>query len=562
MTWRYRVLLLCFVLLFSVVLARLFYWQVVRAEELTALGESQYGRRIKTTPLRGEIKTTDGYAIAANKVAYLVYANPKQVRDDTLVSNVLSPILDVDAATISSNLALDRYWVALKSHIDSVKKTEIEKLNLPGVGFEEHALRFYPEASLAAKILGFVGRDENGDPKGYFGLEGYYDLQLRGKEGTAVQIHDALGRPILARMKEEHGGTDGRNLVLNIDRVVQLLAEQELKAGIERYGAEGGMVAVMEPKTGNVVAMASFPTFDPRAYQEYGDDLYKNPFISDTYEPGSTFKPLVMAAAIDSGLVQPNTPCSICGSPVEIGGYEIRTWNNKYQEGITMTDTIIRSDNTGMVFVAQKMGLERMVSYFKKFGIGDLTGIDLQGEVAPGLRPEDQWYPIDVATASFGQGISITPIELLSGFSAIANGGVRMEPHVVSAIETPDGQVLPITPKELSRPISPKTARIMTEILVNAVDKGESKWVKPKGYRVAGKTGTAQIPIAGHYDPNKTIASFIGFAPADDPKFVMLVVVNKPTTSIYGSETAAPIFMAVARTLLAYYGIPPTEATD
>ena len=228
-------------------------------------------------------------------------------------------------------------------------------------------------------------------------------------------------------------------------------------------------------------------------------------------------------------------------------------------KNITMVETIVRSDNTGMVFVSQSLGLDKMLDYLEKFGIGNTTGIDLQGEVAPAIRDRNYWYPIDVATAGFGQGISVTPIQLLSGFSAIANGGKRMEPHVVSAIETSDKKRIAIEPKVLSNPISETTAKVMTEILVNAVDKGEAKWAKPKGYRIAGKTGTAQIPIAGHYDTDKTIASFMGFAPADDPKFVMLVIVDRPTTSIYGSETAAPIFFDIAKDILTYYNIAPIE---
>lgn len=355
---------------------------------------------------------------------------------------------------------------------------------------------------------------------------------------------------------------DGRSLVMNIDRAIQFTLDTELKKGVEKYNASGGMAAIMEPKTGKIIAMSAFPSFDPREYGEYTSDLYKNPIISDTYEPGSTFKPLIMASAIDSGVVTDDTRCTICAGPVELAGYEIKTWNDEYHPNATMTDIIQYSDNTGMVFTAQKLGLDRMLSYFKKFGIGQLTGIDLQGEVIPTIRAKSDWYPIDLATASFGQGISITPIELLSGFSAIANDGIRMKPQIVSKIETGDGEIIDIPPSELSRPISKKTARVMTEILVNAVDEGEAKWAKPKGYRIAGKTGTAQIPVEGRYDATKTIPSFIGFAPADDPKFIMLVVLDRPTTSIYGSETAAPIFFTMARYLLDYYAIPPTEPIE
>jgi cell division protein FtsI/penicillin-binding protein 2 len=223
-----------------------------------------------------------------------------------------------------------------------------------------------------------------------------------------------------------------------------------------------------------------------------------------------------------------------------------------------MLEVIQHSDNTGMVFVAQKLGIDRMLSYLNKFGIGDTTGIDLQGEVSPVLKPSNQWYAVDLATAGFGQGISVTPIELLDALGAIANQGRRMEPHVISAVESPDGSLTKIQPKVLDTPISEETAQVMTEIMVNAVNKGEASWARLKGYRIAGKTGTASIPVAGHYDPNQTIASFIGFAPADDPKFVMLVILDRPTVSIYGAETAAPIFFDIAKDILSYYGIAPS----
>lgn len=559
MSWRYRIALLLFFFLFLAVIGRLFYWQVVRADELARLGELQYGRRVLQTAQRGEIKTADGFSIAANKVSYLVYANPKEIKNMATAISVLSPVLEEDTASISSLLSLDRYWVPLKKSADYETKEKIEALSISGVGFEEYYTRYYPEASTAAKLLGFVGKNEYGEDAGYFGLEGYYDRQLRGRGEGVVQLFDAFGKPILAKMNNLGRKTDGRSLILHVDRTVQFIVERELKKSIEKYGAKGGMASVMDPTTGAIIAMASFPTFDPRSYQEYTTDLYKNPFITDTYEPGSTFKPLVMAAAVDAGRIKPETECSICSGPVEIGGYQIKTWNNEYKSDETMTEVIIHSDNTGMVFVAQKLGLKEMLSYMEKYGIGELTGIDLQGEVTPGIRDPDSWYPIDLATAGFGQGISVTPIELLTAFSAIANEGKRMEPHIVSQIETSEGEVITIPPKVLSTPISAKSAKIVTEMMVKAVDKGEAKFAKPKGYRIAGKTGTAQIPIAGHYDPNQTIASFIGFAPADNAKFLMMVIIDRPTSSIYGAETAAPTFFTIAKLLLAYYNISQTQ---
>ena len=562
MNIRFRLALALFGFFFFCITARLFYWQFVRAEELVELGEAQYGSNIKVQPVRGEIQTSDGYSIAANKITYRIFANPKEVKESEKerTSQILAKLLDMDTASISALLAMDRFWVSLKTGVEEPDKQLVENQNIPGVGFEEQTVRYYPEASTAAKLLGFVGKDEDGNNKGYFGLEGYYDRQLRGKAGYAVQIHDAYGHPILAKTNPNTSSQDGRTVTLNVDRAIQFLTERELKNGIEKYGAASGMAALIDPLTGGVLAMAAFPTFDPQNYRDYSDALYKNPFITDTYEPGSTFKPLVMAQALDKDLVKPDTPCDICAGPVSIGGYDIRTWNNEYQPGLTMTEVIQHSDNTGMVFVSKKLGLNGMVKLLDTYGIGELTGIDLQGEQTPFTRPRDSWYPIDVATASFGQGIVVTPIELLTAFTAVANGGKRMEPHVVKEIKTADGKTITIKPKVLNKTFSEKTAKVVTEMMVNAVDNGEAKWAKPKGYRIAGKTGTAQIPIAGHYDANKTIASFVGFAPADDPKFVMLVVVDRPTTSIYGAETAAPIFFNIAKSILMYYNIPPTEA--
>ena len=558
MTWRYRFTFIAIVFLFGVVIVRLFYWQVVKAQELSQLGQLQYGTAVTLFPQRGEIITSDGFPIATNRISYLVFANPKEIKNKGETSVLLSSALGIDKASISAQLALDKFWVPLATGVESKTKDEINNFNLPGIGFEQQYTRFYPEASMAAQLLGFVGKDESGNDKGYFGLEGYYNRLLQGKIGTAVQIHDAFGKPILARISQQSAQIDGSSLILSINRPIQFLVERVLKENVEKFGATSGMVGIIDPKTGEIIALASYPSFDPRNYQDYSEALYKNPFITDTYEPGSTFKPLVMSAAMDANLVTPSTKCPICSGPVSVGGYELHTWDDKYFKDSTMTEVIQHSDNTGMVYVAQKLGLDRMLNYLNKFGIGNLTGVDLQGEVAPGLKPKDQWYAVDLATTGFGQGISVTPIELLDAVAAIANNGQRMEPHLVTGVQNSDGTLVKIPPRVLDSPISPETAKVMTEIMVNAVNKGEASWTKLDGYRIAGKTGTASIPVNGHYDPTKTIASFVGFAPADNPKFAMIVILNKPTTSIYGAETAAPIFFEIARNMLSYYGVPPS----
>lgn len=558
MTWRFRLVFLGIAVFFLLVVVRLFYWQVVKAQELSDLGQKQYGTTIKILPQRGNIETSDHFPIAGNKISYLIFANPKEVKKKEETASVLSSLLSVDLASVSSSLDLDKYWVPIKSGVDVETKKKIDDLGLLGIGSDEQYERFYPEASMAAQVLGFVGKDDQGNDKGYFGLEGYYDRLLSGKEGVAVEVHDAFGRPILAKMNQSSEAVDGQNLILSIDRSIQFLAERQIKEGVERYGATSGMVGVMDPKTGQILAMASYPNFDPRDYQDYSDELYKNPFISNLYEPGSTFKPIVLSSALDLKVVTPTTKCNACAGPVSVGGYTIHTWNDKYFPNINMIETIQHSDNTGMVFVAQKLGLDNMINYLSKFGIGDNTGIDLQGEVSATLKPKDQWYVVDLATTGFGQGISVTPIEILDAVSAIANNGVRMEPHVVSAVEEPNGNTTKIPPKKLDTPISAGAAKVMTEIMINAVNKGEASFARLKGYRIAGKTGTASIPIAGHYDPSKTIASFVGFAPADNPKFVMIVIIDRPTSSIYGAETAAPVFFSMAKSILEYYGVPPS----
>ena len=354
-------------------------------------------------------------------------------------------------------------------------------------------------------------------------------------------------------------GSDGSNLILSLDRSVQFLIEQKLKDGIEKYGATGGMIGIMEPQTGNIIAMASSPSYEPQKYWEYDESLYTNPLITNTYEPGSVLKPIVMAGALDAGLITPQTKCNICGGPVSVSGYDLHTWDDKYYPDTNMIQVIQHSDNTGMVFVALKMGADRMINYLTKFGFGQSTGIDLQGETVPPLKPRNSWYDVDLATTGFGQGISVTPIELLSAFSALANNGKMMQPRVVTAVENANGEIKTMSPVVKGTPVSEKTAKVMTEILVNAVEKGEAQWAKLKGYRIAGKTGTASIPLKGHYDQSSTIASFIGFAPADNPKFVMMVILDKPTTSIYAADTSAPLFFDISRDLLDYYGIPPSE---
>ncbi|MBI4091846.1 MAG: penicillin-binding protein 2 [Candidatus Levybacteria bacterium] len=544
---------LCFS--YIAVIARLFVWQVFRASELSDLGRAQSSQVLTIPAIRGEIKAKDDFPLAANAISYLLYANPKVIKDKEDYVKKLEGILENDPASISAKLSSDLYWVKLSVGLDQDKKHLIEKLSLKGIGFQQEYTRFYPEASMAAHLIGFLGKDSKGENKGYFGVEGRYNTQLSGRSGKLYAIRDALGNQVLGDTREDKK-IDGRGVKLTLDRTVQFAVEKRLKDGIERYNADGGSVVIMESKTGAILAMSAVPSFNPEKYYEFDLNSYTNPVLSNLYEPGSTFKVLVMAAAVDEGKVKPETRCNICAGPITEGDYTIRTWNDKYFPNTTMRDVIVNSNNTGMVFVGRKLGLSSMIKYLEKFGIGKITGIDLQGEETGVIRDENSWYPIDLATASFGQGISITPIQLLNAVNAVANRGNLMTPYVVSQIISDDGKKIDIISKIKRRVIKESTSKIITDMMVSAVEEGEAKWTKIKNYKIAGKTGTAQIPVAGHYDPNQTIASFVGFFPASDPKITMLVLVDRPKTSIYGSETAAPIFFNIARDLIKYYNLP------
>lgn len=582
---RFKVIQILYFSTIFLIILRLGFWQILKYDDLSAKAENQrlVSREISGT--RGTIFFNDDSVLVSTQPTFLVFVQPKLIgkEEKTIFSRKIAEVLlkeeteniakalSVEKTKFSDTERLkeiekmildkinqDRYWVSLERKVGMDMKIKLEKLNLTGLGFEQSSKRFYPEGSSSAHLLGFVGSDIYGGETGYFGIEGFYNGELKGKKGTITEEKDALGLPILIGKFISNASENGKNLKLNIDRSIQHIVEAKLKIGIEKYGAKEGSVVIMDPKTGNILALASFPSYDPAKPNDSPKENFKNPVTSDGYEPGSTFKVLVMAAAIDANAVGEDTICDNCSGPVSIGGFDIRTWNNKYQPNLNMTDTIIHSDNTGMVFAAKKLGLENFYSYMKKFGLGVTTGVDLQDEQSPDLKGIKDWREIDLATASFGQGISVTAMQVIKAVSAIANGGKLMEPHIVSEIEK-EGRVFKITPKVVGQPISEDSAKKVLDMMIRAVDEGEAKVFKPKGFKIAGKTGTAQIPVAGHYDANKTIASFVGFAPADNPKFVMLVRYVEPSASIFGAETAAPTFFEIAKELFLYYGIVPAE---
>jgi len=587
---RVKFLLVLFLSLLIVITGRLFQLQILQHNKFTALAEGQHWGTAYVSAARGRVFSSDGFPLVENQMAYLVYGEPPNVEDVEAAAEKLGEILHSENSKseirsskqiLNSNvqnskheeierikqaLSQDLQWVPLAHKVSTDTKERIEALGIEGIGFEEEPKRFYPEETLAAHLLGFVGSNEQGRDQGYYGLEGFYDGDLRGRPGKVVEEKDAFGQPILVGGYKKIPAEDGRNLVLTLDRAVQFVIERKLVEAVERYGAESGSVVVMEPQTGAILAMASFPTYDPsNPYDPLDEEVivedierteWTNPAVSETYEPGSVLKALTMSAAIDTKTVKPQTIMQDTG-PITVSGYTIDNWDGKHHGEETMIEVLQHSNNCGAAWVGQQLGAETLRNYFLKFGLGKPLAIDLEDEDTGVVKELSEWRSVDLANAAFGQGVSVTPLQLVSIFSTIVNEGTMMRPYLVSEIREEE-KIIEIKPKELVRVLSAKSADIMIEMLTAAVEGGESKFYNLKTHRVAGKTGTAQIPIEGHYDPTKTNCTFVGFLPSH-PNFVMLVLLRRPSASVYAAETAVPMWMEIARELTVYYGIEPDK---
>jgi len=553
---RTRLVFILFLFSFIAIIVRLGWWQIVQNKTLLTQAEAQRWEEKIIPAKRGEIFFADSYPLALSKPFYNLYAFKPEIKVSyPELTKQLSKISPLNKKEILEILESDILWVPIWKHLKEEDKEKVLSLQIDGLELEEKTGREYPEASQAAHLLGFLGKNEKGENQGYFGLEGYYNRQLRGSDGKIIQEKDALGRPIVLGGYYQSMVKNGTDLRLFLDRQLQWIAEEHIAKGTKRYGAQKGLVIISNPQNGGILAMAAYPDFDLSNYSRTKPELFLNPAISETFEPGSIFKILIMAAALDSGTVTPQDTCSDCSGPVEIGEYTVKTWNDKYYPNSTMAEIIQHSDNVGMVYVIRQLGLEKILTYLDRFGIGQKTGIDLQGETTGKLKEKKYWSPIDLATVGFGQGIAVTPIQMVQAVNAVANQGKLIQPRVVQEII--DNSKTAKVKQEERQVIKPKTAKQITEMMVNAVEHGEAKWTKIPGASIAGKTGTAQIPIRGHYDPKKTIASFIGFAPAFKPQFTMLVILYEPTTSPWASETAAPLWFDIAKDIFLLKSINP-----
>jgi len=543
---------LSFIFLFGlIIISRLFYIEVINHQYWKALAQGQQKSFVSLEGERGEIFFQDGTPLALNREFDLVYAVPNEVKKPVETAEILSLILGLDEKVVLEKFKKDSFYEILKKKLTEKEISDLKKANLPGIYLKKEKRRYYPFGELASKVIGFVG----GNNVGQYGIEGFYEKTLKGEDSYLEKEKGPFGYLLTAGPKK------GSDIFLTLDYNIQFMVEKLLKETREESIFEKGEVIVMDPRSGKILALANFPNYDPNQYTEVSNlEFFKNSSIQDFFEPGSIFKPITMAAALDQGKITPQTTYVDEGK-VQIKGNTIYNWKKKAWGERTMTEVLEKSINTGAVFAEKQLGHDLFLEYIKKFGFFEPTYIDLQGEVFSQNKEFKKGYEINFATASFGQGIEVTSIQLVKALSVIANGGKLVKPQIAEKIR--ENGITKEIKQEVQGDvvISPNTASQLTAMMVSVVENGFGKSARIPGYYIAGKTGTAQvswsalgIPQQG-YSP-MTIQSFIGFFPAFNPQFLILVKLNN-TKVPSASYSAAPLFKKVAQYLINYKQIPP-----
>ncbi|MCL5435484.1 MAG: penicillin-binding protein 2 [Patescibacteria group bacterium] len=567
-SYRVRIFLLAIVslALIGLVGIRLFVLQVFSHDYYVALADSQHNLRQELLPVRGQIfirdkYSPDPYPVVTNVNRPLVYVVPQQVKDPPAVATTLASVLEMDRKAVLSKISdQSKKYVPLAKEVPEDKAEKLKQLDLPGVFFEDETYQNYPEGQLASQVLGFVAYDQD-TRVGRYGLENYFEEALAGKAGEISGTRDPSGVWVTSGDRNFVPAEDGSDLVLTIDRAIQFKVEEVLDRAVQQHGAKGGSVIVMNPKTGAILAMANYPTFDPNKFSEVGDSSYfNNAAIQGTYEPGSVMKAVTMAGGLQEGVVGPDTTFTDPGS-MTIDKFTIRNAENKTYGEVNMTSVLDNSINMGAIFVEQKVGRDKFIKYMENFGFGKKTEIALPFEAKgniDNLYRGGELYP---ATASFGQGITVTPLQMLVAYSAIANGGTLYKPYVVAEKIHADKSVDTTQPQAVRQVISQGTSSVLSAMLVSVVENGHGKKAAVPGYYIAGKTGTAQVPYADRpgYDPNRNIGSFAGFGPVDNPVFAMIVKIDEPQDVKFAESTAAPAFGEIAQFILNYYQVPKSR---
>lgn len=553
---RIRFFGILFILMFIAIAGRAVYLQVYLAPQLQARADQQRQQVIKLAPQRGSIFDRNGDPLAVSLAAESLYADPALIKDPSATAHKLSSLLSISRSEIKRLLEGKKRFVWLQRKLDPEIAQKIRKLKINGLHFVTERKRYYPQASIASHVIGFTGLD----PNGLEGVELEYDRQLQGEPGRLVSLRDARGRGLTSSEQLVQGGEPGKNLHLTLDRSLQYVAEKELERVVNESGAVGGTVVVMEPASGRVLALASQPDYNPNNAGRYRPSWRRNRTVTDMFEPGSTFKPFLLAGALEEGLVTPKTKIYCENGRYSVGGKTIRDHNKKYKN-LTVAEMLKVSSNIGFAKLGKAMEREKVYHYISEFGFGKPTGLDVPGEVGGLLRPASRWFEIDLAAISFGQGVSVTPVQMASAMGAIANGGLLMEPYLVEKITDADGiKVQRRLPQVRRRVVSEKTASLVRNMMVAVTEPGGTgtRAALP-GYHVAGKTGTAQKvdPVTGGYSPDKRVSSFVGFVPAENPALVVSVTVDEPQGKAYGGLVAAPVFARIAGQSLSHLNILP-----
>ena len=575
---RYHIFYLLTLFLMLVLAGRLFQVQVLEGTKWARITEDQMTNSIRRNTPRGRIVDRNGEELAVSIMVHSLYVNPKEmnetpaalkgkkeVRDTAKVAaEKLAPVLKMKQDELYSDFKLKGQFLWIKRMLEPPEyeavKQVIKENDLPGLHFIEESKRYYTKKSMAAQVLGFVGTDDSG----LSGLELALDSVLKGAETRQVKRVDAMGRT-LAGGEGDPSDTKEKPMVatvyLTIDSKMQFVIEDALDDAMKRTHAQGAAIIIMDPHTGAVLAMGSRPTFDPNNFGKFPAKNWLNRAISMIYEPGSVFKPIVGCMGLSEGIITPTTPI-YDGGRIQIADRVIQNWDGTGMGTVPFEDVIKYSINTGMVQVGMKLGAQREIDWAKKFGFGKATGIELPSEEDGILyNPKDMYKP-DIATFAIGQGIAVTPLQELRAICAIANGGELLQPYIIDRIVAPNGEVIRKGEKKVVRNvITPEVASQMRGMMEKVVSEGGGKTARIKGYRIAGKTGTAQkISEYGGYAAGQYIASFVGFVPADKPQYAMLVVLDNPRGAFYGSQVSAPIFRDTLQQILVAKGIQPSSS--
>ena len=546
---------------YLVLLGRLAYWQVWRHSDMARLAAAYHDDTITLPAVRGSILDRNGALLVTNTPVFSIFASPDQIsavqRQD--IASRLAPVLQVSPNDIQVKLATTRKFVYLARRVPASVAQQLDSMRLPGIGKVAETQRSYVDGgvagtSLAANLLGFA----NDAGVGNYGIEGYYNKILAGQDGFEATVRDLANQPIVLSDRQRRDPVNGMTLQLSLDSTIQVVAERALADGVQKYQAESGSLIIMEPATGRIVAWADVPSYNANNFATTPTAQFIDPIVSDLYEPGSVMKVVTLSGALDSHAITPDYRFNETGTAV-VGGYAIHNWDGRAHGMVTMTQVLENSLNVGAIKAQQLEGADHFVKYLQGFGIGSPTGIDVAAETSAPLAPVAQWKASQLATASFGQGVDTTPIEMLAAVDVAATGGNLVWPHVVDQVIDANGTHHRVQPRVIRQVVSAKTAQQMQQMMVGVVEHGSGFAARIDGFknRIAGKTGTASIPENGSYAKDQTIGSFVGFVPADHPQFIMMVITRKPKVLFEGAYVAAPIWKTVASALITQWQIAP-----